>query len=83
MPLVLQATVGGGKTWLLICEMYASGKRQRQRKVLTIGGGTDDGACVSTHTLGGSWGMLPRNIFKTRGMQYIVGEHEGVFSCII
>ena len=35
----------------------------RRRKVLTIGGGgTDDGACVSTHELGGSGGMLPQKI---------------------
>ena len=27
---------------------------------------TDDGACVSTHALGGSGGMVPQKIFKTR-----------------
>ena len=33
---------------------------QRQWKVLEIGGGTDDGACVRMHTIGGSGGMLPQ-----------------------
>ena len=27
---------------------------------------TDGGACVSMHTLGGSWGMLPQKFFKIR-----------------
>ena len=31
-------------------------------KVVEIGGGTDDGACVSTHTLVGSGGMFPQKI---------------------
>ena len=35
-------------------------RRQRWRKVLEIGGGTDDGACVSMYTLGGSGGMYPQ-----------------------
>ena len=38
----------------------------RRRKVLAIGGDTDDGACVSTHILGWSGGMLPRKIFTIR-----------------
>ena len=29
-------------------------------------GGTDDGACVSMHALGGSGGMLPQKFFKIR-----------------
>ena len=36
-------------------------------KVLTIGGGTDDDACVSTHALGGSGGMLPQEKFLKLG----------------
>ena len=35
---------------------------QGQWKVLRLGG-TDDGACVSTHTLGGSGGTLPQKNF--------------------
>ena len=36
------------------------------RRYLRLGGGTNDGACVSTHTLGGCGGMLPQKIFKIR-----------------
>ena len=31
---------------------------QGRRKALEIGGGTDDGACISVHMLGRSGGML-------------------------
>ena len=36
---------------------------KRLWKVLTIGGGTNDGACVSTHALGGFAGILPQKNF--------------------
>ena len=40
----------------------------RQWKVLEIwGGGTDDGACISTHTLGGVWGHAPPEKFIKLG----------------
>ena len=29
-------------------------------RCLRLGGGTDDGACVRMHTIGGSGGMLPQ-----------------------
>ena len=36
-------------------------------RYLRLGGGTDDGVCVSTHELGGSGGMLPQKNLPTRG----------------
>ena len=42
---------------------------QRQRKVLEIGEEhCDDGACVSTHTLGGSMDMFPQKTSKIRSL---------------
>ena len=46
---------------------------QWQRKVFEIGGGgTDDGACVSTHMLGGPVGMLPWKIFKLGALRSLL-----------
>ena len=43
---------------------HTYGAAQRRRKVFTIGGGgTDDGACLSTHALGGCGDMPPHKIF--------------------
>ena len=61
---------------LQLLELLELLELQRQRKVLEIGGAlsidntvwpyylcTDGGACISTHTLGGSGGMLPQKNF--------------------
>ena len=55
-------------SWVIIlygCLLY--NMRQRQRKILEIGGGNSVGACVSRHTLGGSGGMLPQEKFLKLG----------------
>ena len=46
---------------------------QGRRKVLEIGGGSDDGACLRTHTLGGSGGMPPqKNYFKLGALRSLL-----------
>ena len=55
---------------------HTYGAAQRRRKVLTIGGDTDDGACVSTRPGGSGGHASPEKFLKLGECRTLLGERE-------